>query len=484
MALSVFDIFKIGIGPSSSHTVGPMNAARKFILKIEEDNKLQDVENIMVHLYGSLALTKNGHGTVLAIELGLEGCTPENINLEKVADYIEKPDTSSELELLNKKTIKFTRDGNFKCHYNEELEYHTNGICLEAYNSEGKIIYKNNYYSVGGGFVVSDDDLKNKDENNSENSKNVVKLPYVFKDMKELMDICKREKKSIWEIALENEKSFRPIDIIDRKCRKVWLVIDKAIENGLTKTGNIPGGLSLKRRAPSILKKLEILDKSRVDDPLRALDWVNMWGIAYAEENASFGRVVTAPTNGASGVIPAVLLYYEKYIKGSDFEGVKRFILTAGTIGILCKKNASISGAECGCQAEIGSACAMAAAGLTAALNGTNEQIENAAIIGLTHNLGLACDPISGLVQIPCIERNGINAVKAITATRLAMIEEKSVYLHLDQVINAMREIGKEMPCSVKETAKGGLALTAAHNGIVGDVDFNQNLCKNCSSCK
>ena len=449
--LSIFDIFKVGIGPSSSHTFGPMIAANMFIKTLSKKLLIRKTKSIQVDLYGSLALTGKGHGTFLAIELGLEGWTPNTIEPDEINDEIQRIKNDKNLSLGKRNIVPYNRIENFKVHKDQELEYHSNGLSITAFDKHNKILYSQTYYSVGGGFVLTQDDILRKKK------KKEKTLKYNFVNFRELLEICDKENLSIYDVVLGNEKCYRKEKEIDKEIKNIIYVMHEMVRNGLYRKGNLDGALNLPRRAPSLLKKLE---NDFEDSPMSVFDWVSLWAIAGAEENASLGRLITAPTNGASAVIPAVILFLEKYHqKYYTFENVKRFILVAGIIGILCKKNATISGAEGGCQAEIGSACAMAAAGLTCALGGTNLQCENAAVIGLIHNLGLTCDPIGGLVQIPCIERNAVNAVKAITASRIALREEKSLFITLDQAIFTMKQTGKDMPCQYKETSQGGLAV-------------------------
>jgi len=467
MNLSIFDIYKVGIGPSSSHTFGPMVAANMFIKYLEEKGLIDKVASVGIDLYGSLALTGKGHGTFLAIELGLEGWVPETVKPDDIDNEIQRIKKDKNLKLANKVIIPYERNKNFSVHKTEELEYHSNGMSIGATDRDGKVLYFQTYYSIGGGFVVTQDEI------NSTTCKKVKKLKYPFNNFKTLLEICDKEKLSVAEVVLENEKSWRTEKEIDAKIRQIVDVMHETVENGLNRKGNLQGSLNLERRAPDLLKKLEA-DKS--NDSLNVFDWTILWGLAASEENASLGKIVTAPTNGAAAVIPAVIKFFEKYYaKEYTFENIKKFILVSGAIGILCKKNATISGAEGGCQAEIGSACSMAAGGLTAALGGTNYQIENAAVIGLVHNLGLTCDPIGGLVQIPCIERNGINAVKAVSAMRLALREEKSLFVTLDQAILTMKQVGKDMPYKYRETSQGGLAINSK--------DGRDTVIQTCISC-
>lgn len=462
MTLGIFDIFKIGIGPSSSHTFGPMKAAHIFVNYLSKNNILNKVCKLKLELYGSLALTKDGHGTGLAIKLGLEGYIPETLDPKNVKSIISTISKNKKINLLKQHVIDFSED-DFILN-KEELPYHPNGMIFKAFDTNNKIIFEEQYYSVGGGFVEIGSQLnKNKNEEIT-----LEKKPkHEFNTWKELLEICMKEKKEIWKVILENEKCFMSEKQINKRIKLIYSIMMEGISNSINnKEEFLEGGLKLRRRARNIDKKLQRRAKNDI-----ILELVMLWGIASAEENASYGRVITAPTNGAAGVIPAVLKYYTEFycIKFID---IKRFLLTAGAIGILIKLNASISGAEGGCQAEIGTACAMAAAGLTAVLGGTYLQCENAAIIALTHNLGLVCDPIGGFVQIPCIERNGINAVKAITAAKTAMLEKESNYLTLDNVILSMKDIGDDMPTQYRETALGGLAKHA---------NKCCRLCKNCT---
>ncbi|MDR2778321.1 MAG: L-serine ammonia-lyase, partial [Rickettsiales bacterium] len=423
--ISVFDIFKVCIGPSSSHTVGPMKAAFFFVEELHRKNRLNDVEKIEVDLYGSLALTKTGHGTDIAIQLGLAGFSPKTVDSEKIGEIIRNIRTSGKIKILNIKSINFSSAKHIVAHKTEALPYHPNGIIITAFDSGGGVIHSEEYYSVGGGFVEI------KSEIVSMNGLKTVggdaegtRFPNNFNRWSDLEKFCKKKKSDVWEIILENERVFRTDREIDRKVGEIYSIMKNCMKSGLHRRGNISGGLGLKRRSHS-------LEKSMKRNALRhfeIIDILLLGGMAASEENASYGKIISAPTNGSAGVIPAVIKYYKEFYNVT-FADFKKFILTAGAVGILCKKNASLSGAEGGCQAEIGVATAMAASGLCAALGGTVEQCENAAIIAMTHSLGLVCDPIGGLVQIPCIERNPISAVKAVTACRLAMLEKKSNYL-------------------------------------------------------
>ncbi len=463
--ISVFDIFKVCIGPSSSHTVGPMKASLFFTQKNEELNKLNSINRIKIDLYGSLALTKTGHGTDIAIQLGLSGFDPKTINPNKIDEIIRNIKTSGKIKLSSNKSINFNSNKDIVMHKNKELPYHPNGMIITSYDSSGKVLYSEEYYSVGGGFVEIKSELDSKNNNNIKS----VKFPNKFNNWNDLTDFCKRKNKEIWEIALENELVIRDKRKVDKKIAKLYSVMVGCIKNGLKRKGDLSGGLGLKRRSTKLMKSI----KRKKNDDLNVIDFLLLSGMAASEENASYGRIISAPTNGAAGIIPAVVYYYRRFCD-SNFEGFKKFILTAGAVGILCKINASISGAESGCQAEVGSATAMAAAGLCAALGGTIKQCENAAIIGMAHNLGLTCDPVKGLVQVPCIERNAINAIKAVSACRLALLEKESVYLRFDQVVRSMKEVGDDMSSLYKETALGGLAKNAKKSKICD---------KNCKSC-
>lgn len=460
MYISIFDIFKIGIGPSSSHTFGPMRVGYDFVSNLQLNNKLKNVDSIAIELYGSLALTKEGHGTGIAIKLGLEGYKPETFKSEKLVDIMEKIKNNGKINLFQKQKIDFS-ENDFILFKNKELPHHPNGMILKAFNKNNELIHSEEYYSIGGGFIETKASIINQNK-----KKTTKQVRHNFTSWTELEKLCEEQNKEVWEIILENEKSFLTESQINRKIAMIFKIMMDGIKHSIKSDAKtINGGLNLKRRSKEIYTNLKKSENTKSN----IIEWINLWGIAASEENASYGRVITAPTNGACGVIPAVLKYYKEFFENSNFNGVKKFILTAGAIGYLCKLNASISGAECGCQAEIGSACSMAAAGLVAALGGNYLQIENAAIIGLTHNLGLTCDPIGGLVQIPCIERNGINAVKAISSAKIALLEKESAYLTLDDVIFTMKETGDDMNIKYRETALGGLAKYAK--------ECNKNCC-------
>jgi L-serine dehydratase len=463
MAISIFDLFKIGIGPSSSHTVGPMVAAHLFIESLQRKELLDTVSRVHIALYGSLGATGKGHGSDKAVLLGLLGETPDKVDVSRVPELIASIRDKNQISLFGVKNIVFDEENDLKFYRKKSLMFHSNGMKFSAFDSAQNCISENIYYSVGGGFVI-DETAENgfsEDQDDSPIKQNSTVLPYEFTTADKLLEICNAEKLSISEIMLANEMMWRTKDDIVKELLTIWQVMQDCVSAGCRTKGILPGGLKVKRRAAELCEALH----DDPDDDLfnhGSMDWVNLYALAVNEENAAGGRVVTAPTNGAAGIIPAVLHYFvnfcRAYKKLGD-EGVIRFLLTAAAIGIIIKENASISGAEVGCQGEVGSACAMAAAGLTAVLNGTPEQIENAAEIGIEHNLGLTCDPIGGLVQIPCIERNAMGSVKAINASRMALRGNGEHYVSLDKVIDTMRETGKDMRSKYKETARGGLAI-------------------------
>lgn len=455
MAISTFNLFSIGIGPSSSHTVGPMRAARTFILAAEKRGILSESARVKIDLYGSLALTGKGHGTDLAVILGLLGETPEGIDPNSVQPIVQKIRGEHQLYLLGKQTVVFNEDTDLLFHKEHQLPYHPNGMRFTLYNSEKKELFSLVYYSVGGGFVVDHESASSDDKV----IKNTHYLPYPFKTAAELLDLCKAHQFSIPELMMENEKTWRSSEEVKSGLLNIWKVMEECIARGCTQEGILPGGLNVRRRAKVLLDLLTEEENKGQRNPSELLEWVSLWALAVNEENAAGGRVVTAPTNGAAGVIPAVIKYYTRYIANADEEGIIRFMLTAGAMGILYKEGASISAAEMGCMGEVGVACSMAAGGLAAALGGTNEQIENAAEIGMEHNLGLTCDPVMGLVQIPCIERNTMGAVKAINAAMLALRGDGVHRVSLDQVIATMRATGNDMKAIYKETSLGGLAV-------------------------
>jgi L-serine dehydratase len=454
MAVSVFELFKIGIGPSSSHTVGPMRAAYKFVRRLDNAGMLSRVARIRVTLFGSLAFTGHGHGTDKAVLLGLSGELPEQVDPDKIDEILHKIRANSCVLLSGGHRIEFNEKTDLVFNMFESLPHHTNGMSFAAFDTQGKLLEERSYYSVGGGFVVNQDEAAM-----DRIVRDKTPLPYTFNSGDELLELCAANKLSIAEVMLANEKAWRNEAEIRQGLLNIWDVMQNCILRGCNRTGTLPGGLDVQRRATALYRELSIDDNEAGQDPLRIIDWVNLYALAVNEENAAGGRVVTAPTNGAAGIIPAVLSYYCNFTPDCDDNGIVEFLLTAGAIGILYLLNASISGAEVGCQGEVGVACSMAAGGLTAVLGGSMSQVESAAEIGMEHNLGLTCDPVGGLVQIPCIERNAMAAVKAINAQRLAMQGEGTHKVSLDKVIKTMRETGADMQAHYKETSKGGLAV-------------------------
>ncbi|GAA2932035.1 L-serine ammonia-lyase [Streptomyces erythrogriseus] len=450
MAISVFDLFSIGIGPSSSHTVGPMRAARMFARRLRNEDLLDSVASVRAELYGSLGATGHGHGTPKAVLLGLEGDSPRTVDVESADERVEKIKDGGRIRLLGEHEIGFAYDDDLVLHRRKALPYHANGMTLWAYDASGAELLAKTYYSVGGGFVV-DEDAVGADRIVLDDT--VLKYPFRTGD--ELLRLTKETGLSISALMLENERAWRTEEEIREGLLEIWGVMRACVERGMTREGILPGGLKVRRRAATTARKL----RSEGDPQALAMEWITLYAMAVNEENAAGGRVVTAPTNGAAGIIPAVLHYYMNFVPGADEEGVVRFLLAAGAIGMLFKENASISGAEVGCQGEVGSACSMAAGALAEVLGGSPEQVENAAEIGMEHNLGLTCDPVGGLVQIPCIERNGMAAVKAVTAARMAMRGDGSHKVSLDKVIKTMKETGADMSVKYKETARGGLAV-------------------------
>ncbi|MFA3876981.1 L-serine ammonia-lyase [Streptomyces sp. MMCC 100] len=450
MAISVFDLFSIGIGPSSSHTVGPMRAARMFARRLRNEELLDSVASVRAELYGSLGATGHGHGTPKAVLLGLEGDSPRTVDVESADDRVETIKSSGRIRLLGEREIAFSYDDDMVLHRRKALPYHANGMTLWAYDAQGAEVLTKTYYSVGGGFVV-DEDAVGADRIVLDDT--VLKYPFRTGD--ELLRLARETGLSISALMLENERAWRDEDEIRAGLLEIWRVMQACVERGMTREGILPGGLKVRRRAANTARKL----RSEGDPQALAMEWITLYAMAVNEENAAGGRVVTAPTNGAAGIIPAVLHYYMNFVPGADEDGVVRFLLAAGAIGMLFKENASISGAEVGCQGEVGSACSMAAGALAEVLGGSPEQVENAAEIGMEHNLGLTCDPVGGLVQIPCIERNGMAAVKAVTAARMAMRGDGSHKVSLDKVIKTMKDTGADMSVKYKETARGGLAV-------------------------
>jgi L-serine dehydratase len=444
MQLSVFDIFKIGIGPSSSHTVGPMRAAARFAGSVDLDR----VATVKCELFGSLGFTGKGHGSDVAVLLGLEGEDPETVDIDAIPKRIAKITGTGQLRLAGRRDVEVSPSA-IVFHRRERLPLHPNGMRFTAFDPAGAVVAEKIYYSVGGGFVVGAD-------GQADPTPEVVQ-PHPFESGDDLLRITEESGLSISTLMLENEKALRPEADVRAGLARIWSAMDACIRRGCEREGILPGGLKVRRRAAAIHRKLRA--DARDTDPLQVVDWVNLFALAVNEENAAGGRVVTAPTNGAAGIIPAVLQYYRRFTPNADDEGTMRFLLTAGAIGILYKKNASISGAEVGCQGEVGVACSMAAGALAEVQGGTPAQVENAAEIGMEHNLGLTCDPIGGLVQVPCIERNAMGAVKAINAARLALQGDGTHKVSLDKVIRTMRATGADMSSKYKETARGGLAV-------------------------
>ena len=454
MSISTFDLFKIGIGPSSSHTMGPMKAARAFAQSLHSSELITNVNRVQVELFGSLGLTGKGHGSIEAVILGLEGDSPQTVCLDSISSRITKIKEGHALALMGSHPITFDQSKDLKLHKQKSLPLHTNGMLFSAFDAVDKIILQKTYYSVGGGFII--DETKSGSPSIEEDK---TGLPYSFSCCDELLSLCQQSNLSISQLMMENEKSWRNEFEINDQILELWQVMDQCIHRGCHSEGVLPGGLNVERRAGKLYTQLKEKKNSFGDESLDSLDWVTLYALAVNEENAAGGRVVTAPTNGAAGIIPAVLKYYLDHCSGADQNRIINFFLTAAAIGILYKTNASISGAEVGCQGEVGSACSMAAGALTEVLGGTPEQVENAAEIAMEHNLGLTCDPIRGLVQIPCIERNAMSAIKAISAARLALRGDGKHMVSLDKVILTMRDTGRDMKQKYKETARGGLAL-------------------------
>ncbi|MEU5090736.1 L-serine ammonia-lyase [Streptomyces sp. NPDC021356] len=450
MAISVFDLFSIGIGPSSSHTVGPMRAARMFARRLRSEGVLERTASLRAELYGSLGATGHGHGTPKAVLLGLEGDSPRTVDVETADERVERIKAAGRLNLLGEHGIAFSFDDDMVLHRRKALPYHANGMALWAYDASGAELLTKTYYSVGGGFVV-DEDAVGADRIKLDDT--VLKYPFRTGD--ELLRLTRETGLSISALMLENERAWRSEEEIREGLLEIWRVMQACVTRGMSREGILPGGLKVRRRAAVTARQL----RAEGDAAARAMEWITLYAMAVNEENAAGGRVVTAPTNGAAGIIPAVLHYYLNFVPGADEEGVVRFLLAAGAIGMLFKENASISGAEVGCQGEVGSACSMAAGALAEVMGGTPEQVENAAEIGMEHNLGLTCDPVGGLVQIPCIERNGMAAVKAVTAARMALRGDGSHKVSLDKVIKTMKDTGADMSVKYKETARGGLAV-------------------------
>ena len=450
MAISIFDLFSIGIGPSSSHTVGPMRAARMFARRLKSEGLLAQTAAVRAELFGSLGATGRGHGTPKAVLLGLEGNSPRTVDIAQAETDAQRVTSTGVLRLLGTHEIPFDVKTQLILHRRRSLPYHANAMTLCAYDDAGVPVLEKTYYSVGGGFVIDEDAI-----GDGRVTPDDTVLRHPFRTGEELLQLTRSTGLSISALMLENEKTWRSEAEIRAGLLEIWQVMQGCVRAGLNHEGILPGGLKVRRRAANAARALRAEGISQAN----AMEWVTLYAMAVNEENAAGGRVVTAPTNGAAGIVPAVLHYYTNFVPGADEDGVIRFLLAAGAIGMLFKRNASISGAEVGCQGEVGSACSMAAGALVEVLGGSPEQVENAAEIGIEHNLGLTCDPIGGLVQIPCIERNGMASVKAIAAARLALRGDGRHHVSLDKAIKTMKETGADMKAKYKETSRGGLAV-------------------------
>ncbi|SDR28668.1 L-serine ammonia-lyase [Pseudovibrio sp. Tun.PSC04-5.I4] len=466
MFLSVFDIFKIGIGPSSSHTMGPMTAAARFLDELRDGRRIWPGAGAPVRvrcsLHGSLAWTGKGHATDRAVVLGLAGCTPETLDPDEAEELEKKVRTEKQIKLPGLPTLKFDPDTDVIFDFEKNLPGHANGMIIETYDAENRLHMQETFYSIGGGFILTAEELeraKTAAASGTQEQTDTSGAPFPFSSAKEMLEMGRKSGKTIVQMKRANEQVAMSAEELDKKIWKIWGVMDSCMERGLNTEGELPGGLTVKRRAAAIKQQLEDERGDNMKMPHVANDWLSVYAMAVNEENAAGGKVVTAPTNGAAGVIPATIKYYREHCPGSNDEGITTFLLTAAAIGGIIKHNASISGAEVGCQGEVGSAAAMAAAGFCAALGGSNEQIENAAEIALEHHLGMTCDPVGGLVQVPCIERNGLGAIKAVSAASLALRGDGSHYMPLDNCVEAMRQTGAEMSEKYKETSKGGLAV-------------------------
>ncbi|WP_053979568.1 L-serine ammonia-lyase [Marinagarivorans algicola] len=455
MAISLFDLFKVGIGPSSSHTVGPMVAAHRFVHGLEAAGQLNMTARVVCQLYGSLGATGKGHGTGQAVLMGLEGALPDTVDPDGVEPRVATINAHQRLALLKRHEIDFVETTDLIFHRIDRLDFHANGMVIEAYDAAQVLIFSKTYYSTGGGFIVEENAF-----GDVEITEDIIELPFDFHSCEQLLALCDQHNLTIAQLMMENEKTWRTQSEIRQGILSIWQTMKACIDKGIRTHGILPGGLNVKRRAASLYHDLNTRTSMDMITPsLGALDWVNLYALAVNEENAGGGRIVTAPTNGAAGIIPAVLNYYWNFCPDANEDGIIHFMLTAAAVGSLFKENASISGAEVGCQGEVGSACAMAAAGLAAATGGSPAQIENAAEIGMEHNLGLTCDPIGGLVQVPCIERNAMGAMKAINSASMALRGNGTHYVPLDKVIKTMRDTGLDMNDKYKETSRGGLAV-------------------------
>ena len=451
--ISVFDMFSVGIGPSSSHTVGPMRAANAFCKQLKSAQLFDQVDKVTCELFGSLGQTGKGHGTGKAVILGLHGLEPETVEVKTIDTTLKNVADSQTLNLNGEKSIGFPDQGAIVFHRRKTLPLHANAMTLFAFSGD-ECLFSQTYYSIGGGFIIKEEDFEQAHQKAEEKSETAV--PYPFSSAEELLNLCKEHGLSISALMLENEAVHADKSDVKQRLWDIWQVMLESVNNGIGTEGILPGGLKVTRRAPTLHRRLQ---SEQTADPMQAMDWVNLFALAVNEENAAGGRVVTAPTNGAAGIIPAVLCYFDKFIRKVDQDTAYRYLLTAAAIGILYKKNASISGAEVGCQGEVGVACSMAAGALTEILGGSVDRVENAAEIGMEHNLGLTCDPVGGLVQVPCIERNAMGAIKAINASRLALRGSGQHKVSLDKVIKTMWDTGNDMKSKYKETARGGLAV-------------------------
>ena len=458
MALSVFDLFKIGIGPSSSHTVGPMKAAAMFARRLAKACLLPQTARIEARLYGSLGATGKGHGTDTAVMLGLEGALPDSVDPESIDARIKHIRAQGSLLVDGKQTMAFRERTDMLFLRRETLPFHSNGVRFSAFAADGSVLEERRYFSVGGGFVVSQEEA----DASAEHPRLVVDatvLAHPFSSGDRLLEITNATGMSIAQVMRKNEHAWRTDAELDAGLDHIWEVMKACVARGCRTEGHLPGGMRVKRRAAELHRSLSSRPEQALKDQLTILDFVNLYAMAVNEENAAGGRVVTAPTNGAAGIVPAVMHYYDRFVPGANQNGIRDFLLTAGAIGLLYKENASISGAEVGCQGEVGVACSMAAAALAAVMGGTPGQVENAAEIGMEHNLGLTCDPVGGRVQIPCIERNAMGSVKALNAARMALRGDGTHYVSLDKVIKTMRDTGRDMMTKYKETSRGGLAV-------------------------
>lgn len=454
MAISVFEMFKVGIGPSSSHTVGPMRAALTFVSGLKESGVLAQVRRVRAELYGSLGATGKGHGSDKAVLLGLEGEAPDLVDPDTIEARLVLIRARRRIALAGVHEVAYDEDNDLAFLRRQSLPYHPNGMRLTAFGEGGAALASRVYYSVGGGFVVNEEAA-----GADRIVEDTTELPYPFHSGDELLSQCAANGLSVSQLMLENEKAWRSEAETRDGLLHIWQVMQACVRRGCEVEGVLPGGMKVRRRASELYRKLSSAPEASLRDPLTTMDWVNLYALAVNEENAAGGRIVTAPTNGAAGIIPAVLHYYARFVPGATEDGVVRFLLTAAAIGILFKENASISGAEVGCQGEVGVACSMAAGALAEVLGGTPEQVENAAEIGMEHNLGLTCDPVGGLVQVPCIERNAMGSMKAINAARMALRGDGKHFVSLDKVIKTMRDTGRDMKDKYKETSRGGLAV-------------------------